>query len=83
MIIDTDDMPDVCDEVIAEATAEVIADLNEILLEGIKLREAARESVVNKIPLAWEDLLDIGDLVETVMDEFIDSITWAIKNNHL
>ena len=83
MIIDTDDMPDVCDEVIAEATAEVIADLNEILLEGIKLREAARESVVNNIPLAWEDLLDVGDLVETVMDEVMDSITWAIKNNHL
>ena len=83
MIIDTDDMPDVCDEVIAEATAEVIADLNEILLEGIKLREAARESVVNNIPLAWEDLLDVGDLVETVMDEVMDSISWAIKNNHL
>ena len=83
MVIDTDDMPDVCDEVIAEATAEVIADLNEILLEGIKLREAARESVVNNIPLAWEDLLDVGDLVETVMDEVTDSITWAIKNNHL
>ena len=83
MIIDTDDMPDVCDEVIAEATAEVIADLNEILLEGIKLKEACRESVVNNIPLAWEDLLDVGDLVETVMDEVMDSITWAIKNNHL
>ena len=83
MIIDTDDMPDVCDEVIAEATAEVIADLNEILLEGIKLREAARESVVNNIPLAWEDLLDVGDLVETVMDEVMDSISWAIKINHL
>ena len=83
MIIDTDDMPDVCDEVIAEATAEVIADLNEILLEGIKLREAARESVVNNIPLAWEDLLDVGDLVETVMDEVMDSITWAIKNGNL
>ena len=83
MIIDTDDMPDVCDEVIAEATAEVIADLNEILLEGIKLREAARESVVNNIPLAWEDLLDTGDLVEAVMDEVMDSISWAIKNNHL
>ena len=83
MIIDTDDMPDVCDEVIAEATAEVIADLNEILLEGIQLREAARESVVNNIPLAWEDLLDTGDLVEAVMDEVMDSISWAIKNNHL
>ena len=83
MIIDTDDMPDVCDEVIAEATAEVVTDLNEILLEGIKLREAARESVVNNIPLAWEDLLDTGDLVEAVMDEVMDSISWAIKNNHL
>ena len=83
MIIDTDDMPDVCDEVIAEATAEVVADLNEILLEGIKLREAARESVVNNIPLAWEDLLDVGDLVEAVMDEVMDAISWAIKNNHL
>ena len=83
MIIDTDDMPDVCDEVIAEATAEVIADLNEILLEGIKLREAARESVVNNIPLAWEDLLDVGDLVEAVMDEVMDAITWAIKNGNL
>ena len=83
MIIDTDDMPDVCDEVVAEATAEVIADLNEILLEGIKLREAARESVVNNIPLAWEDLLDVGDLVDTVMDEVMDSITWAIKNGKL
>ena len=82
-MIDTDDMPDVCDEVVAEATAEVIADLNEILLEGVKLREAARESVVNNIPLAWEDLLDVGDLVEAVMDEVMDSITWAIKNNHL
>ena len=83
MIIDTDDMPDVCDEVIAEATAEVIADLNEILLEGIKLREAARESVVNNIPLAWEDLLDVGDLVDAVMDEVMDSISWAIKNGNL
>ena len=83
MIIDTDDMPDVCDEVIAEATAEVIADLNEILLEGIKLREAARESVVNNIPLEWEDLLDVGDLVDAVMDEVMDSISWAIKNGNL
>ena len=79
-----DNTPDMCDEIIAEATAEVLADLVEILQEGIKLNEACRDSVRNHIPTnGWDDLLDVGDLAEEVENEVTDAIHWAQKNGKL
>ena len=78
-----DNTPDMMDEIIAEATAEVISELNEILLEGYPLVSAAREAVGNNTPHDWEDLIDKHDLADQVVEEVTDAITWAIKNNKL
>ena len=80
-----DNMPDVCDDIIAEATAELMAELTDLLIETPLFKEWALESVKNNTPLEWDDsgLLDYGDLADEVMDEVLDSIKWAQKNNHL
>ena len=80
-----DNMPDVCDEIISEATAEVLADLTDLLYKDADLKEWALESVKNNTPLEWDDsgLLDYGDLAEEVENEVLDAIKWAQKNGKL
>ena len=78
-----DNMPDMCDNIHAEATAELLSELTDLLIETPLFKEWARESVRNHTPLEWEDLIDTGELAEEVMEEVLNTIRWAQKNGHL
>jgi len=80
-----DNMPDVCDEIISEATAEILDELTDLLYKDADLKEWALESVKNNTPRDWYDsgLLDYGDLAEEVESDVLDAIKWAQKNGKL